>query len=205
MPYAINIISPAFAQDYGISIADTMDILAVLHKVIISYCWLHVSKLATLDLSWCMRMSLMKEGHRKSIMGGHAERNSTEFAFQKSKTLASDFCEIQTHEGELCAARALMINYISSIMYFFSCDNFTKIGNHTQIFGNHGERPEITAECERNKAPLGLVQGGRTSDRWFSARLQYLQCISNGDTAVLHKAINLLLTHWIYFSLPRSY
>ena len=27
--------------------------------------------------------------------------------------------------------------------------------------------------------------------RWFSARLQYLQCINNGDTAVLHKAIDM--------------
>ena len=30
-----------------------------------------------------------------------------------------------------------------------------------------------------------------TSYRWFSARLQYLQCISNGDTTVLHKTINI--------------
>ena len=29
------------------------------------------------------------------------------------------------------------------------------------------------------------------SFRWHSARLQYLQCISNGNTAVLHKAIDL--------------
>ena len=26
---------------------------------------------------------------------------------------------------------------------------------------------------------------------WFSARLQYLQCISNGDTAILHSVINM--------------
>ena len=27
--------------------------------------------------------------------------------------------------------------------------------------------------------------------QWLSARLQYLQCISNGDTAVLHQAIDI--------------
>ena len=27
--------------------------------------------------------------------------------------------------------------------------------------------------------------------RWFSTRLQYLQCVSNGDTAVLHYAIDM--------------
>ena len=33
-----------------------------------------------------------------------------------------------------------------------------------------------------------------SGSRWFSARLQYLQCVSNGDTAILHKTINL--SHW---------
>ena len=28
-------------------------------------------------------------------------------------------------------------------------------------------------------------------NRGFSARLQYLQCVSNGDTAVLYKAIEI--------------
>ena len=51
--------------------------------------------------------------------------NSSEFAFQKSWAIASDFCGIQTHEGKLCSARAPVIDSISSTM-FFSCDNFTK-------------------------------------------------------------------------------
>ena len=29
-------------------------------------------------------------------------------------------------------------------------------------------------------------------DRWFSARLQDLQCVSNGDTSVLHWVIKML-------------
>ena len=31
-------------------------------------------------------------------------------------------------------------------------------------------------------------------NRWLSARLQYLQCISNGDTAVLHQAIDIYIS-----------
>ena len=30
------------------------------------------------------------------------------------------------------------------------------------------------------------------NSRWLSAKLQYLQCISNGDTAVLHLAIDMI-------------
>ena len=31
------------------------------------------------------------------------------------------------------------------------------------------------------------------SFRWLGSRLQYLQCISNGDIAVLHQAINVII------------
>ena len=30
--------------------------------------------------------------------------------------------------------------------------------------------------------------------RWLSARQQYLQCVSNGDTAILHQAIDMYFT-----------
>ena len=33
----------------------------------------------------------------------------------------------------------------------------------------------------------------QASIRWFSARLQYLQCFCTGDTAVLHKAIDCII------------
>ena len=49
----------------------------------------------------------------------------SEFVFQKSQAIVSDFSGIQTHEGELHSARVPMINSISSTMFFF-CDNFTK-------------------------------------------------------------------------------
>ena len=36
--------------------------------------------------------------------------------------------------------------------------------------------------------------------RWLSARLQYLQCVSNGDTAVLYLAIDLRLEIFVHVS-----
>ena len=36
------------------------------------------------------------------------------------------------------------------------------------------------------------VSLNKLSNRWLSARLQYLQCVSNGDTAVLHWAIEMM-------------
>ena len=38
--------------------------------------------------------------------------------------------------------------------------------------------------------PWYKIQNTSCGHRWFSARLQYLQRVSNGDAAVLHKAIN---------------
>ena len=62
----------------------------------------------------------------------------SEFVFQKSWVIASDFCGIQTHEDELCSTQPPMIDSISSTM-FFSCNN-KNIGNRSQIIGNHGQR-----------------------------------------------------------------
>ena len=45
---------------------------------------------------------------------------------------------------------------------------------------------------------LNLIK--ETSNRWFSARLQYLQCVSNGDTAVLHWAIEMYISIFYHFS-----
>ena len=42
----------------------------------------------------------------------------SEFVFQKSPAIASDFCGIQNHEGELHSARVPMIDSISSTMFF---------------------------------------------------------------------------------------
>ena len=42
----------------------------------------------------------------------------SDFVFQKSRAIASDFCGIQAHEGELRSARAPMIDSISFTMFF---------------------------------------------------------------------------------------
>ena len=39
--------------------------------------------------------------------------------------------------------------------------------------------------------------------RWVTARLQYLQCISSGDTAVMHLAIDLITPVWCRISVHR--
>ena len=38
--------------------------------------------------------------------------------------------------------------------------------------------------------------------RWLRARLQYLQCVSNGDTAVLHKAVDMEHYGFVYQHAP---
>ena len=61
----------------------------------------------------------------------------SEFVFQKSRAIASDFCGIQTHEGELRSARAPTIDYISSTMFFFSVITLQKLRKSPQIVGKH--------------------------------------------------------------------
>ena len=137
---------------------------------------------------------------RESIMGARA---ATEFARvslycrnHDSRAIASDFCGIQTHEGELHSARALMIDFISSTM-FVSCDNFIKRSrNHPKIDGNHGQRPEITAECGRYNSqprsiawllmPWLLMSSGHQQPR-------YWQCRINRSLSFTRKDFNHLL------------
>ena len=57
-----------------------------------------------------------------------------EFVFQKSRAIASDFCGIQTHEDELCSAWALMINSISTTVFFFPVITSQK---HQKLLSNH--------------------------------------------------------------------
>ena len=46
------------------------------------------------------------------------EVHPSEFVFQKSRVMASDFCGIQTHEGEVHSARSSIIDSISFTMFF---------------------------------------------------------------------------------------
>ena len=60
-----------------------------------------------------------------------------EFVFQKSRAIASNFCEAQTHAGEIRSARAPIIYSISSTMVFFPWWIHKNIGNHSQLVGNY--------------------------------------------------------------------
>ena len=40
---------------------------------------------------------------------------------------------------------------------------------------------------------VNSVMEGGVAYQWFSARLQYLQCVMDGDTVVLHWAIEMIL------------
>ena len=48
------------------------------------------------------------------------------------------------------------------------------------------------------------VNGRYLSNRWFNARLQYLQCVSNGDAAILHWAIEIILLLYLVSVLSYS-
>ena len=43
------------------------------------------------------------------------------------------------------------------------------------------------------------------TDRWRGARLQYLQCVRNGDTAILHKASDIIMWLICYPSIYNHY
>ena len=79
----------------------------------------------------------------------------SEFVFQKSQAIVSDFCGIQTHSGELLSAWVPMIDSISAKMFF--CDN-KNLGNHPQIVRNHSQRPEITGECGIKTGPSTMQE-----------------------------------------------
>ena len=55
---------------------------------------------------------------------------------------------------------------------------------------HHGTYRNVGAfQCDRfSLLDIHWIRSGRYT--WFSARLQYLQCVSNGNTAVLHWAID---------------
>ena len=59
------------------------------------------------------------------------------------------------------------------------------------------------------------LNGWNSVYQWLSARLQYLQCVSNGNTAVLHKTIDMfvscslqctrrMLLLWYWYGVSRS-
>ena len=64
---------------------------------------------------------------------------------------------------------------------------------------SRGDSNSLTAQCRDTMTTsrwvcLAYLPGPQTIYRWLSARLQYLQCVSNGDTAVLRWAIDIKKT-----------
>ena len=84
----------------------------------------------------------------------------------------------------LCACYNLVYYYHISF-YEFTCVGLSGVPLiDTHIFFVQGVKMLLTQASESTLLPL-LTALVRTY-WWRSARLQYLQCVSNGDTAVLH-------------------
>ena len=74
--------------------------------------------------------------------------------------------------------------YILCIAYRFNTLRTGQSGWHyAEFFLRHIHLEMFTAKHKPFCSPLNTTKSWY---RWFSARLQYLQCISNGETAVLH-------------------
>ena len=57
----------------------------------------------------------------------------------------------------------------------------------------------VSVEMRWSKMGRGYVLTRTATDRWLSAGLRYPQYVSNGETAVLHKAIELMISSKFYF------
>ena len=55
----------------------------------------------------------------------------------------------------------------------------------------HSQRMRNQQFCVSGKRPTSKLQSITHSCRWFSVRLQYLKCVSSGDTAFLHQSIDM--------------
>ena len=106
----------------------------------------------TYVLSWYPVLIMMMTGYQDIENPSWAPvRNRvhpSEFAFQKSRAIVNNFCGICSYA----------LTRVNSILHstgtrdwfhffhkFLSCDNYTKTSEITQIVGNHGQSPEITA------------------------------------------------------------
>ena len=96
----------------------------------------------------------------------------SEFVFQRSQAIASDFRGIQTPEGQIHSTWAPMIDSISSTM-FSSCDNFTKTSEITL------KSSEITVRGQNSQLSVDETQ--------FNIRLYYSDnCSCKGGTMTRH-------------------
>ena len=87
-------------------------------------------------------------GYRESIMDARAERSSPEWVCISKVTSNSQWFLWNTNsQGWTRFPTAPMIDSISSTMFF----PVIIIHCKWQVVGNHGQRPEITAQCGRNQ------------------------------------------------------
>ena len=160
---------------------------------------LRVEPLQCLDQCWCLVSSVTHTACAVTASGIVEEIENpswasvwngvhlSEFVFQKSQAMASDFYRIQTHDGELSSARMPMIDSISSTMCNFSVITSQKHRKHSQIVGNHGQRHEMSEEeIEMNHQGLWsskIVMGASchlmnaSSSYWFSFHFRRVQIL----------------------------
>ena len=138
----------------------------------------------------------------------------SEFVFQESWAIASDFCGIHTHAGELHYARAPMIYYI--IPQYFSCVNFSKTLEITWVAQSHGKRQIITAEYGRKDlsylyvlytAGFGWGIFSVLDTKWLSfVHLIYLTCSVKCNEVVFDSTVKFYSLTEIFrirhFTLP---
>ena len=70
-----------------------------------------------------------------------------------------------------------------------------------EFWPHQTERKTVNPFSLKNHFPVHVYTLNHTTNRWFSAKLQYLQCVSNGDTTALHQAIEIFL-HQIQQVIP---
>ena len=86
------------------------------------------------------------------------------------------------------------------------CSNYIWVINNFIIYQSVSYIREFTVG--KIKSTVSKPQQTTTKHKQcqcFSTRLQYLQCISNGDTAVLHKAIDVYIFQMYCVSTPSHF
>ena len=88
-----------------------------------------------------------------------------------------------------------MMDSISSTMLFPVVTSQKNIGNHSQIIGNHGQRPEITAECGRNGVSF---VSSKSSNLSYTHHMSYLAIIHCAAGNILRF---LLTGHFVWWNM----
>ena len=87
------------------------------------------------------------------MMGAH-HGCETEFTWVSLNSRNYSLSLVISVEYKLMSVNSILIDSIASTMFFPVITSQNEIGHHYQVVGNHGERPEFTAECGRK---TGLI------------------------------------------------